>query len=486
VTATTEPPFAIKIAHISDLHFGAEDENKVKALKTILKESGPDFICITGDVVDRPWKSSFLKAKSFINEVEALCKTGKVYVIPGNHDAIFGGFGISRFRKFLNQPLDFVEHLPIGLVDLCIIGVNSTFPAIKDLWTSGRVTKNRMERLSKSLEKLAGDLGPFRFRNAFKIVLIHHHPLPTVTNKFEGMVYLKNSGEFLNEMVKHEISLILHGHQHDPCDFSVNYNVGGETDFITILSAGTALKHTDESDLAHSTHFYLLTLKGAGANPNELHISALNYHKETSRFLETKSYFRKVGTDPFAAHELDVKYVIEQDYDLVEEVNATIKAKPGRVIEEFPILTGVDEQADEVHDSPDKVLTVTRDGRPLSWSSDLVVMKDEPRSKHVVVKLKPPVGTQPVLLTWRAQWPKGWLGLREWGRDGGSYTADAKTDKLRITVENNLKGYSIGQFTVIYDGQIKRSSEGNRQVIEITKPARFKNVVYWLTLKRNQ
>ena len=69
-----------KIVHISDLHnteFGKGNEQ----LLTLLKDSSPDIIVITGDIVDSR-KTDVQVARDFINNAS---KIAPIYYVTGNH-----------------------------------------------------------------------------------------------------------------------------------------------------------------------------------------------------------------------------------------------------------------------------------------------------------------------------------------------------------------------------------------------------------------
>ena len=71
-----------KIAHVSDLHnneMGEDNEN----LLAMLKDSSPDIIAITGDIVDSR-NTDIEIALQFANEAE---KIAPCYYITGNHEA---------------------------------------------------------------------------------------------------------------------------------------------------------------------------------------------------------------------------------------------------------------------------------------------------------------------------------------------------------------------------------------------------------------
>ena len=71
-----------KIAHISDLH-NTEFGNNNNRLLTLIKDSCPDIIVITGDIVDSR-KTDVQIASDFINNASRIAP---VYYVTGNHEA---------------------------------------------------------------------------------------------------------------------------------------------------------------------------------------------------------------------------------------------------------------------------------------------------------------------------------------------------------------------------------------------------------------
>lgn len=111
-----------KIAHISDLHntdFGNDNEQ----LLTLIKDSSPDIIVITGDIVDSR-KTDVQIARDFINKASNIAP---VYYVTGNHEA-----RVSEENRIDNVSLD--ENITIlhnedvliqkGESEIQIIGVD--------------------------------------------------------------------------------------------------------------------------------------------------------------------------------------------------------------------------------------------------------------------------------------------------------------------------------------------------------------------------
>src|SRR5665647_263874 len=88
------------IAHISDLHFGAEDDRVVEGLSEDIVGFHPSVVVITGDLTQRARKRQFEAAGAFIRKLSVPC-----LVVPGNHDIPF----YNVFRRAL-QPLRWYRH----------------------------------------------------------------------------------------------------------------------------------------------------------------------------------------------------------------------------------------------------------------------------------------------------------------------------------------------------------------------------------------
>jgi 3',5'-cyclic AMP phosphodiesterase CpdA len=70
-----------RIAHVTDLHFGATDPAVVEALAGELNAGGYDLVAISGDLTmgARGWE--FRAARAFIDGLSA-----PALAVPGNHD----------------------------------------------------------------------------------------------------------------------------------------------------------------------------------------------------------------------------------------------------------------------------------------------------------------------------------------------------------------------------------------------------------------
>ena len=71
----------MRMAHLSDLHFGHHDEAVAAALAPELNKQQLDLVVISGDFTQNGEKDEFEVARSFIDTLNA-----PVFAVPGNHD----------------------------------------------------------------------------------------------------------------------------------------------------------------------------------------------------------------------------------------------------------------------------------------------------------------------------------------------------------------------------------------------------------------
>src|ERR1700730_62216 len=271
----------IKILHISDTHFGAHDDSKCTALVHFARSWQPDIIALTGDVLDSPlWSAYFDKANTFLATLRQNCHGVYIYCIPGNHDALLGRLCLGRFWRRLQLNTSYVDPRMVRGQGICVICVDSTHFSLRHLNNSGRFDKKRESQLEGKLKILRNDPG-FDLDRAIKVVLVHHHPIPTPTAAAEKILYFKNAGLFLNFAVRHSVQLILHGHQHDPHFTRISFGSDRDDDVIGVLSAGSCVKaDNSKAETSCCGHFYTVSI-----NTERAFVTAYYYHSSVNRFV---------------------------------------------------------------------------------------------------------------------------------------------------------------------------------------------------------
>jgi len=220
-----------RLAHLSDLHlpppqgaFGWRDllskrllsriawrrkrrEHRPEVLASLiadLKAHAPDHIVITGDLTNFASAVEHEAARVWL---EALGPAREITVSPGNHDALVASRDNDPFAAWtpwLGD--DGVAGFPrvrirdgVALFNLC-----SAVPTAPHLAT-GRLGKAQLERL----DALLGDPA---YRDAFRVLLIHHPPVPGAVSKRKS---LEDQDELRALLARHGANLVLHGHAHE-------------------------------------------------------------------------------------------------------------------------------------------------------------------------------------------------------------------------------------------------------------------------------
>ena len=154
-----------RIAHLSDLHFGANDPKIVAATEAWLQKRKPDLVIISGDFTQRARTTQFREASAYLNRLRSAGL--KVLAIPGNHDIplfdVIRRFAapLDRYSRFIGNDLApwFEDE------DVAVLGLNTARSlTIKD----GRI--NRMQ-IAHMRERFA--LVPAHKTR----ILVTHHPL---------------------------------------------------------------------------------------------------------------------------------------------------------------------------------------------------------------------------------------------------------------------------------------------------------------------
>ncbi|HJQ32082.1 MAG TPA: metallophosphoesterase [Pyrinomonadaceae bacterium] len=259
------------IAHISDLHFrSGTDASKLpwNALLADLarQEVKPDVIAVTGDLVDSPFGGVFgfrdeatAAFENVCTYLEDLCReleidpaTGLV-VVPGNHDYRLSGIVRDRHqpRKFYDKFGGYCRPLLLPSLRLCLFAMDSNqMERTLDL-AAGTVERNDLVNFGTLVGQVPGG-----HSDCTKVVLLHHHPMPIAStensSRFDDPRYtlLKNAGQFMTNMVKAGVSLILHGHQHAPGYSKAVFPYGrGKEHMITVVAAGSSGRQVEEYNL---------------------------------------------------------------------------------------------------------------------------------------------------------------------------------------------------------------------------------------------
>jgi 3',5'-cyclic AMP phosphodiesterase CpdA len=171
----------------------------------------PDHIVVTGDLANIGLPQELTAALAWL---ESLGPPQRVTVIPGNHDiysCLRGDPGTGRWAAYMTSYGEGALHAEangafpfVRLLDrVAIIGLNSAVPT-PPLIASGRLGEPQLARLAKVLDRLG-------VAELFRLVLVHHPPLPGQASRFRG---LEDAPALAAVLSRYGAELVLHGHNH--------------------------------------------------------------------------------------------------------------------------------------------------------------------------------------------------------------------------------------------------------------------------------
>ena len=187
---------------------GFSNQEVLDALRADLGERELDQLLISGDLTHIGLPSEFLQARRWL---EQLGHPRDVALVPGNHDACVAApwqDTFAHWQDYLASDGDdaggstvYPSYRERG--DIAFIGVSSACPT-PPLMASGEVDSGQLSRLPSLLER-AREAGKFR------VVFIHHAPLPGVE---KWRKRLRNAAQVAGVLAGHGAELVLHGHGH--------------------------------------------------------------------------------------------------------------------------------------------------------------------------------------------------------------------------------------------------------------------------------
>ena len=235
----------MRIVHISDLHFGQHNKLLKATLPQRIKALKADVIVCTGDLADNPDKKPLAEAYEYLDILQAACSSRqdlKIIVVPGNHDYREKGFlWQDRKRPYLTIfGAGDADHY-YEKDNVWIFGFDSASggPA----GGGGLILESDLERFHERYAMLQ-DLPAFK--DAFKIVAVHHHPLPVNWDSSwrDRWLTMANAGAFLSAVLFRRIDLVLHG-EHLQARARLWSTLGDNDHETTIVSLGATLRRVD-------------------------------------------------------------------------------------------------------------------------------------------------------------------------------------------------------------------------------------------------
>lgn len=207
--------------HISDIHFGLEDDRALDWVVQEIAEKRPAAVAITGDLTMRARHREFAAATHWIKSLDV-----PVTVEVGNHDLPYFNL-LERFTtpyKRFRGMLDLIDR-EIDLPGLAIVPLKTVrrwqprWP-----WSHGWVTERALERTLKALDTLPAGT---------RALVACHHPLVEAGTR--GRAWTRGGDNALAELAKRNVLGTLSGHVHDAFDIVKQTPEGP----VRMIGAGT-------------------------------------------------------------------------------------------------------------------------------------------------------------------------------------------------------------------------------------------------------
>ncbi len=264
----------MKIAHLSDIHFGRISFPSVlDALVEDVEREQVDLVAVSGDLTQRALHAQFQEAAAFLKRFSA-----PQIIVPGNHDVFPWWRPISRifrpvarFKSYFGAQLIRTFELP----GLAFLGINSAHGlTIK----GGKIAPPASDALISYFGRQPPD--------AFKILMLHHHLVPLEALKPHDISIL-GPGTF-QKAVDVGVDLILCGHMHvSHVGVSHVETLDSDNRSPVIASAGTATSDRGRRTNRKRNFYNLIEI-----NHDHFVVEERLYYINESRFItENKSRF---------------------------------------------------------------------------------------------------------------------------------------------------------------------------------------------------
>lgn len=194
----------MRLAHLSDLHFGRHDDAVVASLADEVAAQAPDLIVVSGDFTQVGSRREFEAARAFLRTLSA-----PVFAVPGNHDVPAYDL-VSRFldpyalyKQYISPELE-----PFLAIDgVALAGIKTPRRMRLELnWSHGTIGRGQLRRLA---ERFAA-APPASLR-----VVVAHHPLLQPEQPAPGQApTVRRADRALATFAALGVRLVLSGHFH--------------------------------------------------------------------------------------------------------------------------------------------------------------------------------------------------------------------------------------------------------------------------------
>ena len=214
------------VAHVSDLHFGAEDPDICEALVEALHAAAPEAVVVSGDLTQRARTEQFRAAAAFLRRLPA-----PQLVVPGNHDVPARNL-LARFLSPLDAYRreicdDLAPELRLG--EVTILGLNTTR---SNVIKGGRINEHQMRLIRER----------FAAAPAALHMLVTHHPFGPLPPG-RGHVPGGRERRALRAAAQAGVEVVLAGHLHHAFAADASSRHPEIDNAVLTIQAGCAVSH---------------------------------------------------------------------------------------------------------------------------------------------------------------------------------------------------------------------------------------------------
>ncbi|WP_137389747.1 metallophosphoesterase family protein [Rhodoligotrophos defluvii] len=182
------------------------------AMMEDIRRAQVDHVAVTGDLVNISTRSEFRAAAQWL---ASLGTPDHVTIVPGNHDAyvpVRWEKGLGLWQDYFTGDLSLgkqqIDNAPFPFIrtrrNVALIGLSTAVPTPM-LVASGMLGARQIHRLAEILPML-------KERGFFRVVLIHHPPLPGMNSPRKA---LEDAAALRDVLEREGAELVLHGHNHE-------------------------------------------------------------------------------------------------------------------------------------------------------------------------------------------------------------------------------------------------------------------------------
>jgi 3',5'-cyclic AMP phosphodiesterase CpdA len=219
-----------RIAHLSDVHFGAEESAVVEGAVVAVERFAPDVVVVSGDLTQRAHGDQFHAARAFLDRLGTIGTD--LVVVPGNHDLplydlvrrAFDPRG--RFRRIITR-----ERAPfVQAAGAAVLGLDTSRP---EVWKNGELEDDDVAEITRRLRPLPATV--------LKVVVTHHPFVPPPARPEARIVV--GAAAALDAASAAGVDLLLSGHRHTAHRADVRVAHPKTTRGMLLVMAGTATSH---------------------------------------------------------------------------------------------------------------------------------------------------------------------------------------------------------------------------------------------------